>query len=80
MYINPHFYQGYIPGNIGFDPLNLYSVKGNKKTMELAEIKNGRLGEVPTDYVKNMLNITIIHNMIIIIILSLFLLSLSLSL
>ncbi len=36
--------EGYVPGNLGFDPLNLYRVrKGNKKEMETAEIKNGRL-------------------------------------
>lgn len=31
---------------LGFDPLNLYSVKGGKKTMETAEIKNGRLAMI----------------------------------
>ena len=34
---------GYVPGNYGFDPLNLYKSKGDKKIMEAAEIKNGRL-------------------------------------
>jgi hypothetical protein len=34
---------GYIPGDYGFDPLNLYNLKGDKKLMETAEIKNGRL-------------------------------------
>jgi hypothetical protein len=34
---------GYIPGNFGFDPLNLYGVRGNKMAMETMEIKNGRL-------------------------------------
>lgn len=38
--------EGYVPGNYGFDPLNLYNVKGNKKTMETAEIKNGRLAMI----------------------------------
>ena len=38
--------DNYIPGNLGFDPLNLYNVKGNKKTMETAEIKNGRLAMI----------------------------------
>jgi len=38
--------EGYVPGNYGFDPLNLYNVKGNKRTMETAEIKNGRLAMV----------------------------------
>jgi hypothetical protein len=38
--------KDYVPGNYGFDPLNLYNVKGNKKTMETAEIKNGRLAMV----------------------------------
>jgi hypothetical protein len=38
--------EGYVPGNYGFDPLNFYNAKGNKKTMELAEIKNGRLAMV----------------------------------
>ena len=35
--------DGYIPGDYGFDPLNLYNLKGDKKLMETAEIKNGRL-------------------------------------
>lgn len=38
--------KGYVPGNLGFDPLNLYSVRGNKQTMETAEIKNGRLAMI----------------------------------
>lgn len=38
--------DNYIPGSLGFDPLNLYNVKGNKKTMETAEIKNGRLAMI----------------------------------
>lgn len=38
--------KGYVPGNLGFDPLNFYSVRGNKQTMELAEIKNGRLAMI----------------------------------
>lgn len=36
----------YVPGDVGFDPLNLYKVKGNKKIMETAEIKNGRLAMI----------------------------------
>lgn len=36
----------YVPGKIGFDPLNLYNVRGNKMTMETAEIKNGRLAMI----------------------------------
>ena len=35
--------EGYVPGDYKFDPLNLYNIKGNKKTMETMEIKNGRL-------------------------------------
>jgi len=36
--------ENYVPGDYKFDPLNLYSVrKGSKKSMENAEIKNGRL-------------------------------------
>lgn len=38
--------EGYVPGNFGFDPLNLYNSKGNKMTMETAEIKNGRLAMI----------------------------------
>jgi len=38
--------EGYVPGNYGFDPLNLYNVKGNKRVMETAEIKNGRLAMI----------------------------------
>lgn len=30
----------------GFDPLNLYDVKGGKKAMETAEVKNGRLAMI----------------------------------
>jgi len=37
---------GYVPGNLGFDPLNLYKFRGNKKEMEAAEIKNGRLAMI----------------------------------
>jgi hypothetical protein len=35
--------EGYVPGTLGFDPLGLYNARGNKKDMEAAEIKNGRL-------------------------------------
>lgn len=35
--------ESYVPGDYKFDPLKLYAVRGNKKTMELCEIKNGRL-------------------------------------
>lgn len=35
--------ESYVPGNYGFDPLGLYKSKGDKKVMETAEIKNGRL-------------------------------------
>jgi hypothetical protein len=38
--------EGYIPGDLKFDPLNLYKARGDKKTMETAEIKNGRLAMV----------------------------------
>ena len=38
--------EDYIAGNYGFDPLNLYKVKGDKKTMETAEIMNGRLAMI----------------------------------
>jgi len=37
---------GYVPGNYGFDPLNLYNVRGDKKTMEECEVKNGRLAMI----------------------------------
>jgi Chlorophyll A-B binding protein len=33
----------YTPGDYGFDPLRFYKSKGDKKVMETAEIKNGRL-------------------------------------
>ena len=38
--------DGYIPGDYKFDPLNLYNVKGDKKAMETAEIKHGRLAMI----------------------------------
>lgn len=38
--------EGYVPGNYNFDPLNLYTTKGNKKEMETAEIKHGRLAMI----------------------------------
>lgn len=38
--------EGYTPGNMGFDPLNLYKARKDKKVMETAEIKNGRLAMV----------------------------------
>ena len=38
--------DGYVPGDLGFDPLGLYAKRGNKKIMEEAEIKNGRLAMI----------------------------------
>lgn len=38
--------EGYVPGNLGFDPLGLYNARGDKKSMEAAEIKNGRLAMI----------------------------------
>jgi len=38
--------EGYVPGNYGFDPLGLYTKRGDKMTMETAEIKNGRLAMI----------------------------------
>ena len=36
--------DNYTPGDLGFDPLSLYSIRdGNRKDMETTEIKNGRL-------------------------------------
>ena len=35
--------KDYVPGDFGFDPLNLYDIKGDRKAMETAEIKHGRL-------------------------------------
>lgn len=35
--------KDYVPGDFKFDPLNLYKIRGDKKTMELTEIKNGRM-------------------------------------
>lgn len=46
IFFNSEKPKGYIPGNLGFDPLNLYSVRGNKLAMETAEIKNGRLAMI----------------------------------
>jgi hypothetical protein len=38
---------GYIPGNLGFDPLGVYPKDAEgKRWMELAEIKNGRLAMI----------------------------------
>lgn len=36
----------YIPGDLGFDPMNLHGARGNKKEMQTAEIKNGRLAMI----------------------------------
>lgn len=39
--------EGYIPGDYGFDPLGLYpKSEEDKKNMQLAEIKNGRLAMI----------------------------------
>lgn len=38
--------DSYLPGDLKFDPLNLYKARGDKKTMETAEIKNGRLAMI----------------------------------
>lgn len=38
--------EGYVPGNLNFDPLNLYNARGSKKAMEETEIKNGRLAMI----------------------------------
>ena len=39
--------DGYFPGNLGFDPLNLYPKdKKSQGTMQLAEIKHGRTAMV----------------------------------
>ncbi len=35
--------SGYVAGDLGFDPLKLYGVRKDKKSMETAELKNGRL-------------------------------------
>lgn len=35
--------KGYVPGDYKFDPLNLYGIRKDKKAMETAEIKNGRV-------------------------------------
>jgi hypothetical protein len=35
--------EGYVPGDYGFDPLQLGGIRGNSKDMQTAEIKNGRL-------------------------------------
>lgn len=43
--------EGYIPGDMSFDPLGLYGLKNNnKKTMEENEIKNGRLAMMAITY------------------------------
>ena len=38
--------EGYIPGDLGFDPLNFYEKRGDKKSMETAELKHGRLAMI----------------------------------
>lgn len=38
--------ENYVPGTLGFDPLGLYDARGDRKAMETAEIKNGRLAMV----------------------------------
>ena len=38
--------EGYVPGDYGFDPLNVYKIRNNKKDMQTAEIKNGRLAMI----------------------------------
>lgn len=39
--------DGYKPGDLGFDPLELHTTRdGDKKAMETAEIKNGRLAMI----------------------------------
>ena len=38
--------EGYTPGTLGFDPLSLYRARKTKKSMEEAEIKNGRLAMI----------------------------------
>ena len=45
--------EGYVPGDIGFDPLGLYDKRNNdKESMQTAEIKNGRLAMIAiTSYV-----------------------------
>ena len=46
IYISNEKPAGYIPGDFGFDPLNFYKLKGDKKLMETTEIKNGRLAMI----------------------------------
>jgi len=43
IYWNAEKPEGYVPGNYKFDPLNLYGMRKDKKLMEAAEIKNGRV-------------------------------------
>ena len=39
--------ENYVPGTLNFDPLGLYKFrKGDKKAMETAEIKNGRVAMI----------------------------------
>ena len=38
--------EGYMPGNLGFDPLNLKKIRGDVRNMETMEIKNGRLAMI----------------------------------
>ena len=40
----------YVPGDFKFDPLNLYKIRGDKKTMEETEIKNSRLAMMAITY------------------------------
>ena len=46
MYLYSEKPADYVPGNLGFDPLGLYNIRKNKKQMETAEIKNGRLAMI----------------------------------
>jgi len=43
IFISSEKSKGYVPGDFQFDPVNLYKIRGDKKSMELTEIKNGRL-------------------------------------
>ena len=46
IYWNSEKPANYTPGDYKFDPYNLYTIRGDKKQMETAEIKHGRLAMI----------------------------------
>jgi Chlorophyll A-B binding protein len=49
LYRSRHQANDYFPGNLGFDPFQLYPTNANKESqlnMQLAEIKHGRIAMI----------------------------------